>query len=297
LFLYCGNIKIKFSSLHPVFFKYNCNKPKVTRTMSPIQKSAKNILFITAGIFICVLVLAASYYSVFIQKKSISKTVSIIARQQFRLVVDAGHGGNDDGSKYNGIKEKNITLAIAEKIQELAPQYGIDVVMTRTGDKFINPIGRVSMADHQSANAYVSIHVNELRGYQSVSGMQVYVSNQNPQFSQSCVLGSGVAKSLSDDFKVFGQLQDRAKNIYVLSENTLPAVLVECGFITNPTDVKILTDSAEESLIAKQILEGVAAYKNHKVTQMYGVRIPHSADAIRSKNILASYHATIQKKV
>jgi N-acetylmuramoyl-L-alanine amidase len=264
--------------------------------MPAFQKSTKNILFITAGIFICVAVLALSYSSVFLQKRSLPKTAKIIARQQFRLVVDAGHGGNDDGAKYNGIKEKNITLAIAEKIKSLAPQYDIDVVMTRTADKFINPIGRVSLADHQSANAYVAIHVNELRGYENVSGMQVYVSNQNPQFDQSCVLGSGVAKSLSTDFKVFGQLQDRAKNIYVLSENSLPAVLVECGFITNASDEKIMSDSTGELLIAKQILEGVAAFKNHKVTQMYSVRVPHIAEAAKSKNILASFHIITPKK-
>jgi N-acetylmuramoyl-L-alanine amidase len=250
-------------------------------------KGRKTALFITAVTCIFVGTLIATVYSIYLQETPARRNIAG-APQQFRLVVDAGHGGNDEGSKYNNIKEKDITLAIAKQIKLLAPQYGIDIAMTREGDNFINPPGRINVAEHENANAYVSIHVNELKGYSYVSGMQVYVSNRNPQFEQSCVLGSAVSKSLSEKFKVFGKLQDRAKNIYVLSENSLPSVLVECGFITNAQDAKMLTDSTEEKLIAKQILEGVAAYKNHSVPQLYAVQLPHWADTVKSKRIIAS---------
>jgi len=256
-----------------------------------------NIFFIVTAVVLTLIILGVSYSSIFLQKGLAAQNTASRLDRNFKLVIDAGHGGNDDGSKYNNIKEKNITLAIAEKIKTLAPLYGVDVIMTRSSDVFINPIGRVAFADHQNADVYVSIHVNELKAYNYVSGMQVYVSNHNPQFNQSCVLGSAVAKSLSTDFKVFNKLQDRAKNIYVLSENTLPAVLVECGFMTNPADLKMLTDSAQETLIAKQILEGVSAYKNNKVSEMYAVQLPRQIDTSRNKNIIASYHVIAPKKV
>ncbi len=261
-----------------------------------LLKGRKTSLFITAASLIFIGILITIAYSIFLHKKEVAKIVTN-SPQQFRLVVDAGHGGVDEGSKYKNIKEKDITLAIAKQIKALAPQYGIDVVMTRASDSFINPIGRINVAAHENGNAYIAIHVNELKGYSYVSGMQVYVSNRNPQFAQSCVLGSAVTKSLSDKFKVFGKLQDRAKNIYVLSENSLPSVLVECGFITNATDAKMLTDSTEERQIAKQILDGVAAYKNHTATQLYAVQQPHWADTLKPRRIIASARGvTLRKK-
>jgi N-acetylmuramoyl-L-alanine amidase len=213
----------------------------------------------------------------------------------FVLIIDAGHGGKDDGSVYAGVKEKNITLAIAEKIKKLAPQYDVIPQLVRDSDVFVNPPERLSIASHQNGDAYISLHVNELKGYEYVSGMQVYVSNQNTKFQKSCSLGSAVASSLSDTFKVFNKLQDRAKNIYVLGENWMPAVLVECGFITNKSDVKMLTDSAAEMEIARRILEGVVNYKNDKVNKVFAVQLPKIPDSGHSKNLIANYHVAPPK--
>lgn len=207
--------------------------------------------------------------------------------KEFVLIVDPGHGGNDEGTKNKNIKEKDITLAIAKQVAALAPQYGIKVVLTRYNDTFINPVSRVNIALTQHADAYVSIHVNELRGYSYVSGMQVYVSGKNPDFAQSRMLASAIAQNLGVDFKISQILQQRAENIYVLAENTMPSVLIECGFITNPNDLKLLTDSTKTLVIAQQVLSGAQAYAQHAAINEYAVKAvqavtPHHKSIITS---------------
>jgi len=128
----------------------------------------------------------------------------------------------------------------------------------------MNPHYRVAFAMQQNADAYVWLHVNELRGYSYVSGMQVYVSNENPDFEQSRQLGSAIAQDPGTDFKVSHTLQQRAENIFVLADNFMPSTLIECGFITNPANAKLLTDSTKTIVIAKQVLAGIATYASHK---------------------------------
>ncbi len=247
-----------------------------------------NILFAAISVFlICFWMLTSRY-------PEPPPAAAPKSKPSFTLVIDPGHGGVDQGtSVHSGIKEKNITLSIAEEIYKLSPEYGIHTLLTRDSDVFMNPLKRVDFASSQHGDAYVSIHVNELKGYQNVSGMQVYVSNYNQRFPESCKLGSTIASSLSTDFKIFPRLEDRSENIYVLSQNPLPSVLVECGFITNPGDLKMLTDSAKIRTLAKQILSGVQAYRENHVTQLYAVQLPRPQ---RSKSMIAAVHPAVRKK-
>ncbi len=213
----------------------------------------------------------------------------------FTVIIDAGHGGRDEGTKYKNVKEKDITLAIARQAEALAPQFGLRVILTRHTDTFLNPVARVGFASTQNADAYVAIHVNELRGYSYVQGMQVYVSNKNPDFESSRLLGSAVSQRLGADFKVSPRLQQRAANIFVLADNLMPSILVECGFITNPTDLKLLTDSTKTLLIAKQILAGVSAYAKHAAIKEYAVQISSPASNTRHHGVMASTPARNKK--
>ncbi|HWB28418.1 MAG TPA: N-acetylmuramoyl-L-alanine amidase [Chitinophagaceae bacterium] len=212
----------------------------------------------------------------------------------FTVIIDAGHGGKDEGTKIKTAKEKNITLAVAKQIETLAPGYGINVILTRHNDTFMNPVSRVKFAMQQNADAFVSIHVNELRGYSYVSGMQVYVSGKNPDFMQSRLLGSAIAQGLGADFKISHTLQQRAENIYVLADNFMPSVLIECGFITNAGDVKMLTDSSKTLGIAKQILTGIAAYANHAAINAYAVQQTPSRSS-RHKTVIMAASLHIKK--
>jgi len=242
----------------------------------------------------CVLAVAAAVVLVLYQPPQLppAKHVTSI----FTVIIDAGHGGRDEGTKYKNVKEKDITLAIAKQAAVLAPQFGLRVILTRHTDTFLNPIARVGFASTQNADAYVAIHVNELRGYSYVQGMQVYVSNKNPDFDSSRLLGSAVSQQLGANFKVSPRLQQRAANIFVLADNSMPSILVECGFITNPTDVKLLTDSTKTLLIAKQILAGVSAYAKHAAITEYAVQIASPPANNHHHGIMASSAALHAKK-
>jgi len=231
-------------------------------------KSRKTVFFTLAVLLVLVGLTAVFIYAP-------SKKIAVYTPKPnkiFTVIIDAGHGGRDEGTKAKTFKEKDITLAIAKQVEALAPQYGVKVVLTRHTDTFMNPIARVNFAMQQNANAYVALHVNELKGYSYVSGMQVYVSGKNPDFEQSRLLGSAISQDLGADFKTSRTLQQRAENIYVLADNYMPSVLIECGFITNANDLKMLTDSSKTLVIAKQVLGGIQAYANHYSINEYAVQ-------------------------
>jgi N-acetylmuramoyl-L-alanine amidase len=236
--------------------------------MKPLGRILKNKkIIILLSLATCV-VLAVAIGGFLIMFKPKATLPTQKENKIFTVIIDAGHGGRDEGTKFKNFKEKDITLAIAKQVEALAPQYGLKVILTRHTDTFLNPIARVNFASQQNADAYVAIHVNELRGYSYVSGMQVYVSNKNPNFDQSRLLGSAVSQNLGADFKVSPRLQQRAANIFVLADNSIPSILVECGFITN--------------------LTGISAYANHAAINEYAVQIASPSTSSHRHGVMAS---------
>lgn len=260
--------------------------------MSPLllkNRIFKNIFVLSLSLFT---LLAVAVTAVILISKNKSIPPVHVPNKIFTVMIDAGHGGKDEGTKFKTVKEKDITLAIAKQIEMLGPQYGLKIILTRHADTFMNPHSRVAFAVQQNADAYVSLHVNELKGYSYVSGMQVYVSSKNPDFEQSRQLGSAIAQDLGADFKVSHTLQQRAENIFVLADNSIPSTLIECGFITNANDVKLLTDSSKTLIIARQILTGIAVYASHKVINEYAVQAVNPA---RTKTLVATAHLHTKK--
>ncbi|HXL56654.1 MAG TPA: M56/M15 family metallopeptidase [Chitinophagaceae bacterium] len=194
--------------------------------------------------------------------------VIVKADTPFRLVVDAGHGGKDNGAMAGtGEKEKDIDLIITKKIKELSAEYGIDAVLTRDNDVFMPPPEKVEFANKQNASAFISIHVNaaEPNETEKKSGMEVCISKDNVKYDESKVLGSAVLQSLNNNFNVNMSLLQKKVGIWVINANSLPAILIECGYLDNDEDLKLLNDAAKMELMARKILEGVVLYANHKI--------------------------------
>ena len=265
------------------------NKKEQAVAMGPlnsINRTSKKMFILTLAVFT---LLAIAVTAVLVISKNKPTAIAVPKQNKiFTVIIDAGHGGRDEGTKTKTVKEKDITLAIAKQIEALGPQYGLKVILTRHADTFMNPIHRVAFAMLQNPDAYVALHVNELRGYSYVSGMQVYVSNKNPDFEQSRQLGSAIAENLGADFKVSHTLQQRAENIFVLADNFIPSTLIECGFITNANDLKMLTDSSKTLIIAQQVLTGISAYAKHTAITEYAVQTVPAPSAHRKTTILAS---------
>lgn len=185
----------------------------------------------------------------------------------FVLVVDAGHGGTDLGATANGINEKDVALKISKKIKDLSSQYGVDVILTRDNDVFMSPQEKSTFANNQNADAFISVHVNSAGSTMPTgAGFEVLLSPDNKNLAaKNQLLGSALLQNISKSFTAASALQQPKTSIWVLKNSNVPAALIECGYITNATDALNLKDDAKVELMAKKILEGVAAYANNTV--------------------------------
>jgi len=222
------------------------------------------------------------------------------------VAIDAGHGGQDPGaSGAGGLKEKNVTIAIARKLKVLLnndPMF--KGVMTRDGDYFISVMGRSDVARKQNANLLVSIHADAAPN-RSASGASVWVlsnrransemagwleqhekqsellggagdllanSQADPYLSQAVLdlqfghsqrVGYDVAVKVIAQLQRVGRLHKRSPehaSLGVLRSPDIPSLLVETGFISNPSEERLLGSSAYQQKIAESIYKGLRTY-------------------------------------
>lgn len=189
------------------------------------------------------------------------------------VIVDAGHGGDDGGAiGIEGTVEKDINLDIALKLEKLLKFYGFDVIMTRTEDimtcddgldslrkrKVSDIHNRFDVLEKNPDAVFISIHQNKFED-NSQHGTQVFYSGNN---DESKLLAESIQNSIvsvlqPDNSRV---VKKSGSGIYLLYHAKLPAVLVECGFISNPTEVKRLNDEKYRMKIAILIADGLIKY-------------------------------------
>jgi N-acetylmuramoyl-L-alanine amidase len=212
------------------------------------------------------------------------------ALQPITIMIDAGHGGIDAGAQSldGKVKEKDLALQISQKIQQLAPAYKVNVVMTRTDDNL--PGGttdikdglraRTVMANKLNPAMYVSIHVSFTDESTSRTGFEVYVSNkENERTNQSKQLGATVLQELSKLYTVNPTLLQRSTNIWVLEQTPCPAMLIECGFISNDKDLAYFSNPGNQEAVAKKILEGIVGYSNKTAKPVADVPVKNTTPA------------------
>jgi N-acetylmuramoyl-L-alanine amidase len=224
---------------------------------------------------ILVLPLLAATVSLFAFKLKENQQTGALSHTNapFTLLIDAGHGGSADGViGINGEKEKDIDLSISKKMQELAPEYGITVKMTRTEDVTMDPKMRMDVIEAVHPDALVSIHVSTTSEQQTSNDeVNVYITKEesNNNHLQSRLLGSSVLQATKNDFPTNTTLKQRKEQgIYILDHNPYPAIIIECGYINNTDNVKQLQDAVKVEQLARDILQGVVTYANapHQTT-------------------------------
>ncbi|MED4359482.1 N-acetylmuramoyl-L-alanine amidase [Geobacillus stearothermophilus] len=149
-----------------------------------------------------------------------------------RIVLDAGHGGQDSGAVGNGLKEKDLTLAIVKHIGRMLGEYeGVEVHYTRTDDRFLELSERAAIANKLKADYFISVHINAGGG----TGFESYI--YNGQVSSATIAYQNVIHQ--EIMKAIGNVTDRGKkraNYAVLRLTNMPAILTENLFIDNPND-------------------------------------------------------------
>lgn len=174
------------------------------------------------------------------------------ARPSTVVVIDAGHGGHDRGGiAGQRVAEKNMTLDVAQRLRAVLQSYGYRTVMTRDSDVFI-PLGtRVAIANSYRGDAiFVCIHFNATPR-RAASGIETYFYS-----SQSLALASAI------HYYVAGGAPSanrgvRRRGFYVLRNTGIPSVLVECGFLTNPTEAQYAQNAGYRQKLALEIAHGI----------------------------------------
>ncbi len=187
----------------------------------------------------------------------------------FTVVIDAGHGGSDNGAVSGDAKEKDINLALALKVKQLSPEYHINVLLTRQTDELAGGKSdirasleyRVEMAKENKADLFVSLHVNNAGGGQPAHGFSAFVSQDNAHYAESAKLGSALLDAVKPSYAADDNLHQLTDRVYVLRETPMPAVLLECGFIDNPADLAFIRDGQNQETIARDILQGIQRYQ------------------------------------
>lgn len=178
------------------------------------------------------------------------------------IVIDAGHGGYDVGCiAWDGTQEKDITLDIALSTGELLEEAGYNVVYTRTSDNVSWPEdnkedlqSRVDIAENANADYYISVHVNSSDYNDGASGYETYVDFNDDEMVE-------MAESIHEQLGLLNYTLDRGLMdtneipLYVVSNNSIPALLLEVGFITDINDFNYMVNNSDD--LAQAIANGI----------------------------------------
>lgn len=181
-------------------------------------------------------------------------------RGYYKVFIDAGHGGTDPGALGYGYRESDLNLQVAKKVESKLKSKGIDVKMSRSSDIFYSLSERAEMANDYGADAFVSIHQNSAEA-KSANGIETYYNRKKEE-----------DRPLSNDIQKQVISQTGANNrgvknaeFTVLVKSEMISALVECGFITNESEVKKLSDPSYQDKLATGIANGIEEYLKSNV--------------------------------
>ena len=200
----------------------------------------------------------------------------------YRIALDAGHGGSDPGAVYKGRQEKDDTLDLTLAVGDILKKNGIDVYYTRTTDEYETPFKKATDANNSGADLFVSIHRNSSENTNQYSGVETLVYSDTG-------LKAEVARNINNQledagFKNLGV--DERKNLVVLKRTKMPAVLVEVGFINNDKD-NYLFDEEFDSIaqaIADGILESIPSGRPGNTTSNKSNRTDNNNNSNNNSN-------------
>jgi N-acetylmuramoyl-L-alanine amidase len=192
------------------------------------------------------------------------------------VVIDPGHGGSDDGASSHNLKEKIITLDLAHRVVPKLNALGFTAILTRETDEFVSLPERVAIANAVPGAIFISLHCN-FSDNANARGIEIYrceakSEGTNIRVTMTAGTSEGIgdvenrlAQALGDS--IMGRLHSESRglkiaNFYVVRNVAFPAVLVECGFLTNAEDAKQLAEENYREKLAQALAAGIAAYRS-----------------------------------
>lgn len=241
-----------------------------SKTTSPLRFTVGYLFFVGLFLFFTLILLFLMQQGEYHTEAGTADTDSAMMPC---IVLDAGHGGEDGGAVgVNGLLEKTVNLKVAENLHDILRLSGIPVVMTRTEDKMLSDpdaaiSGKRKMTDLRSRlkiaqaipeGVLVSIHMNSF-SQAKYRGLQVYYS---PNHKGSAVLAETIQEGVKTYFQPDNQRQIKQadSSIYLLAQCDRPAVLIECGFLSNPEECACLGDEAYLGEMSTVIFSAICHY-------------------------------------
>ncbi len=223
----------------------------------------QRVKWIFYGVFIfCAIALIMCAHSIAVSRRALTSSVDTY------WLIDPGHGGEDGGaSAADGTLEKSLNLTIAQELRDLLTVFGVSTRMTRDEDVSIHDAGctttrQMKVSDmnnrlklYNAAQATVSIHQNHF-SVAKYHGAQVFYSVAHPK---SCEMATAVRASIRSLVQPDNtrELKKATDSIYLLHRTSKPAILVECGFLSNPQECEKLKTPSYQQQLALAIAVGV----------------------------------------
>jgi N-acetylmuramoyl-L-alanine amidase len=195
------------------------------------------------------------------------------------ICIDPGHGGKDPGYMVGRNQEKKYTLLLAQEVRDQLKTAGFNVIMTRSTDYYLSLEDRPALARKRNADLFVSLHFNAFPGSSAIKGLETYCLTPAGAYSshsggegntrwvsgnrnneENMQLAYQLHRSLVKTLPVEDRGIKRAR-WKVLTEASMPAVLIEGGFMSNPTEGKRIFDPTYRRQMAKAIVNGILAYQ------------------------------------
>ncbi len=172
------------------------------------------------------------------------------------LIIDPGHGGKDPGTwSTNGQSEKKVNFSIALILADILKKRGVHVIMTRTNDRFVSLDQRAAIAQAHEIDLFVSIHADHFKD-PAISGATVLVGRTASRQSRNAAV---TIKNAMENAGIKCR-SIRAQQLRVLENHPHPAVLVECGFLSNHQEARNLTSNWYQNKVALAIADGITDY-------------------------------------
>lgn len=179
-----------------------------------------------------------------------------IIDNRYKVMIDAGHGGRDSGAiSRSGVYEKDLNLNIVLKVADLfADDEEIAILLVRDSDIYYSPEERYTMANQIKPDIFVSVHHNSFKGVSSISGVETYYYHSYSRQLANIMHKQLLAATGSKD-------RGAAKSDYKVTKySTMPSVLLELGYLSNPEEEKQLRDPVVQDKIATAIAAGIREY-------------------------------------
>lgn len=171
-----------------------------------------------------------------------------------KIVIDPGHGGDDNGAVWGYAEEDDINLIVSFLLRCELEKRGFDVPLSREADLFIPLYSRTRRANDMEADLFVSIHCDAFHNTMA-SGMSVHV---HPDCSDATVdIATNIITKMAERFPDHRTRGVKASDFHVLRETIMPAVLIECEFMSNPETRKFLKEPEHQLGLARAIAHGV----------------------------------------